>query len=525
MRFLPKEQPKRTIFGVDRDLAKILIMGFGLGALIVLMLVKPFVTPAKEVKNPPVFGPNAVKKALPQWPEKMMEAPLAEMLEYAVDYEDWTQDLPYIRLIGEASMKTAEEIKPTGELSSVLGAMRDSPEKHRGEIVSVEAVPVWRRTDALVPNPSVEAQVSRFLMVDKKSGAMFLLHSIAAPEDINLRQDVLCGNAYFLKIQAYMNRVGGKKALPLFIAKGIAKASQGLQAPLPEPDPADMPPEEVKKADNVPLPVPGQATIFDGDLDSVIDRVPTSQDKAYNRLVREISGLTLDQLNSKVNESIKYGHLIKDPAKYRGQLVRVEGTVVAATTHGIDKVPAATGDGSSEINTIYQVIIANYATDQVYIVHLIEKPQPIDWREDFIRIDGYFLKLHQYENEKGKEVTAPFVIGRTWQKIEFEKSVGVKGLYILIVVVIGVTGLVIGVAAILSGKRDKVFRQQIKEAFKRKSLEKASAKSAAQQAAQASDKPSEPAGQKPVESGGPPKDQTQPPQEPPKPDEPKTFWD
>jgi hypothetical protein len=146
-------------------------------------------------------------------------------------------------------------------------------------------------------------------------------------------------------------------------------------------------------------------------LESLRDREGINRDEqpALDHLLAIVATTPPDKLAESVTEPL-YQELFSEPAKYRGQPVRIRG--VLRSMHPVD-----VGESSSPygIGRRYQAWL--FPPDQwhnpIRVMFLVppERQRLGDDLNDFVSIDGRFAKLYAYTSSDGKRRAVPLVVG------------------------------------------------------------------------------------------------------------------
>jgi hypothetical protein len=212
------------------------------------------------------------------------------------------------------------------------------------------------------------------------------------------------------------------------------------------------------------------------------------KDEAVNVLEEPVLYYALHQINSMTQEEIEkrvkedgslteeeYG---RDPAKYRGKFVRIEGNLRWLDTRPLS--PNRSGVSRRWDGMIYNQQnkkFRNYyfyitRKDGDYITYDYCRAKDLSGNGDVVRLDGIFVKLYRTEVEStpGLTVTYPFIIGRELVKIK-EPTYSELYSWGLPSVVAGIIGLVIVViffAVRRDIKADKEFKREMHGKLKKR---------------------------------------------------------
>ncbi len=135
---------------------------------------------------------------------------------------------------------------------------------------------------------------------------------------------------------------------------------------------------------------------------------------AYWRLVGWSKDQTSEEMDQRARRDIQFTHLWERPAKYRGQLVRLNLRLVRTVRYeaeknrlGVDWLYEGWGTTTDSGSNPYVVVFADWP-----------KGLPLgESLEEDVTVDAYFLKLFKYNSRDGKARSAPLLIGRlNWHR-------------------------------------------------------------------------------------------------------------
>lgn len=109
---------------------------------------------------------------------------------------------------------------------------------------------------------------------------------------------------------------------------------------------------------------------------------------------------------------IPWRFLLERPRDYRGQLVTVEGSLLAKTGFQV------AGPAGEELGTLHQCELGNPDTHGICTVVIIEPPGQIAIRSR-VRVQGYFIKVRTFETTAEEIGSGPLLVAR---KLEPEMS-------------------------------------------------------------------------------------------------------
>lgn len=135
---------------------------------------------------------------------------------------------------------------------------------------------------------------------------------------------------------------------------------------------------------------------------------------AYWRLVGWSKDQTSEEMDQRARRDIQFTHLWERPAKYRGQLVRLNLRLVRTLRYeaeknrlGVDWLYEGWGTTTDSGSNPYVIVFADWP-----------KGLPLgESLEEDVTVDAYFLKLFKYNSRDGKARSAPLLIGRlNWHR-------------------------------------------------------------------------------------------------------------
>jgi len=182
-----------------------------------------------------------------------------------------------------------------------------------------------------------------------------------------------------------------------------------------------------------------QLVRFHGLLDGVADFEDVAQNRAYAALGDHVRRLTDEEAARIVRRDLDFQRIVKEPAAVRGEVVVVDGLLIK-----LEPVRLVPGAGPEGVEDAWRGWIIDPSGDECYVFDLIGAPVEISRRE-MVRVEGAFLKVIRYENQRGQPRDAAFLMARrVWRPSadEIERPVQYHYYAVVLIAVIGV-GLVI----------------------------------------------------------------------------------
>ncbi len=185
---------------------------------------------------------------------------------------------------------------------------------------------------------------------------------------------------------------------------------------------------------------------------------------AYWKLMKWAMSRPISELEERSHQ-VKFGDLWHDPAKYRGELLRLRLHVVRVTHDDEREVP----ENSLGLKNLYQVCgWTDDSMDNPYVVVVPELPPGIDvGTESYSEavFVGYFLKVFAYKAFKDQARGAPLLIGRIrkvggggGKELAASRATGLTAMLVGGGVLICVVVLLVSLYRITRGRRRAPFR-------------------------------------------------------------------
>jgi hypothetical protein len=137
---------------------------------------------------------------------------------------------------------------------------------------------------------------------------------------------------------------------------------------------------------------------------------------AFSRVLYQASRISAEAFRRGAREDLTYAHLMEQPSRYRGQVVRVQGTLRQLRRYD----PPLTAKEAGVANLYEGWIFGSHYGTQPWCVVFTDLPPGLkvgDGLNVTVSADGYFFKRYRYRSRgssKGKPLPeAPLLIGRT----------------------------------------------------------------------------------------------------------------
>ncbi len=155
-------------------------------------------------------------------------------------------------------------------------------------------------------------------------------------------------------------------------------------------------------------PPAGNAPVEFAGFEEVKDFTGIEADRTFLQAVAIVAGLPDEEVARRIDPELTHPMLMKFPGACRTRFVQCEGLLARAYPF-----PSPLESRPGGIADVYEIYLADLATDEVWTVFFFEKPKArLEEAEDRIRIEGMFYKIYTYANEEGVPTHAPCLIAR-----------------------------------------------------------------------------------------------------------------
>jgi hypothetical protein len=189
----------------------------------------------------------------------------------------------------------------------------------------------------------------------------------------------------------------------------VRDAAPSANVPRPGTDKPGRDPSAPPKASPLDL----QGDVEDGTPIQSWQTKDGDEAKAYTRTVLAAHSQPAEALANAARRDVKYIHLFEEPAKFRGQIIHLEGRLKRLTRYDAPTLLQTTYD----IKHIYEgwifdPEISGANPTSVLVTELPAGLEPKEKMEVRVAFDGYFFKKYRYKAGDGWR-DAPLLIGRT----------------------------------------------------------------------------------------------------------------
>lgn len=189
-------------------------------------------------------------------------------------------------------------------------------------------------------------------------------------------------------------------AVPVAEIPTAGKAGAATAESVPElyQGPTDLDPEEADAARELFTAISDRSSLS-------VEEMPT-----YWRLWRWVRAQTIDQLRSRARSDLSLSHLLEQPDKYRGEIIRLRLHLRRSLSWEIGPEEKAGG-----AQHVYEAWGWTDESPNFYCIVFTDPPPGMNigpTQYDEVTFYGYFLKLLSYRDQQDKLRMAPLLIGR-----------------------------------------------------------------------------------------------------------------
>jgi len=134
------------------------------------------------------------------------------------------------------------------------------------------------------------------------------------------------------------------------------------------------------------------------------DNTPRVPDFIYLHLLRKLNSMGDAEVEALAKESLDWDACAKDPASYRGRIFRAHGVIGELHTEPVE-------DAKHPVRTVHAGLLFEKGSRPI-LFHVVRKPDVLVLREDTVETAAVFVKMIEYTTVSGRQVTAPFVVGK-----------------------------------------------------------------------------------------------------------------
>lgn len=190
--------------------------------------------------------------------------------------------------------------------------------------------------------------------------------------------------------------------------------------------------------------------LFQGALLSAPDGEDFAETPNYRRLLFHVKSMPAADFSSRVAGWLDWQAAVEDPARWRGEFVRVRGIVAK-----LSAVKLRGQDAS--IEDVYRGFISETDGSEPVVFDLVDRPPDVHVStavKDTLDIEGVFYRTVRFESRDGQFRDVPYIIARTLtvQRAAKSQPPMVVALEVLAVVAVSVA---IGLAIVRWGGRSK----------------------------------------------------------------------
>lgn len=243
-----------------------------------------------------------------------------------------------------------------------------------------------------------------------------------------------------LGMVVFSSRGPAKKSGPVKKAETAAPPTENNEekSAVPEAGPTDEDPDQQAEA------AEEFQVITDGSLG-----IQPEENFAYWRLFQWVKNQRFEQLWKRARANFVFADLVHSPAKYRGQLLRLDLNVRRVLPYDVDESPLG-------IKKIYEIWgFSEESQAWLYDVVAAELPQGMATGPDVyerVRFVGYFFKLQGYREAgakpRDKLLQAPLLVGRLVRYPKLRDSQSGSSEWLMVGIIAAVVIVAMGLAGV-----------------------------------------------------------------------------
>jgi len=131
-------------------------------------------------------------------------------------------------------------------------------------------------------------------------------------------------------------------------------------------------------------------------------------DFLYHHVRRRLDAMSDQEIDGLVKGEFNPEECSRDPGLFRGKMWRLHGMIGELHAEQIT-------DPKHPVKLAHAGVFFDSATRPV-LFHVTRKPDVLTLREDLVEIRAIFVKWIEYKTRSGRQVTAPFFIGKSLRR-------------------------------------------------------------------------------------------------------------
>lgn len=133
------------------------------------------------------------------------------------------------------------------------------------------------------------------------------------------------------------------------------------------------------------------------------DFSPRIPDFVYNHVAATLAKMPDADIRAQVKGAFSVPECLEDPSRFRGRFWKIHGPIG-------NLEPQPVGERGLGFAETFSGVL--FMDGRPVLFHLIEKPEVAFIGEDVVQADAIFLKIVRYRARNGRDIDAPFLMGR-----------------------------------------------------------------------------------------------------------------
>jgi hypothetical protein len=131
-------------------------------------------------------------------------------------------------------------------------------------------------------------------------------------------------------------------------------------------------------------------------------------DFLYHHLLKRLNAMSDAEIDAQAKGDFDLQECSRDPALFRGRIWRIHGVIGELHAEMI-------GDPRHPVKLAHAGVFFDSST-RPFLFHVASKPEVLTLRQDVVETRAVFVKWIEYTSKSGRQVTAPFFIGKTLRR-------------------------------------------------------------------------------------------------------------
>jgi hypothetical protein len=208
----------------------------------------------------------------------------------------------------------------------------------------------------------------------------------------------------------------------LLLLMGLFALYSLQQLPSAAPEAAPTAPARPPTPEEIEQQAIVLSTRFSGALSDTVNGQGFAETSGYRHLLEQVASFSPEELRERTRHILDPAAVVRDPDRWRGEFVRLRAVPSSIWAVKLRQPVAGMQDVWRGV-LISEEESARRADDpeapaEGVVVDFVAPPPFFEPRRDAVEVEGVLYRTVGYENERGRPVVAPYLIGRSLKVLE-----------------------------------------------------------------------------------------------------------